>query len=246
MVGHVGQHRVEDGGGLLLYGVRLVGEGDGAEQREAVEDGGLAVLGMARVDRLHGAGEGGRAGGMVEPAALGIEGLQRLHVVALARGRGRGILRLLDLGQAARQVGRAGRRRGVRGRPHGMEERHRDAPVGHRARGIGGEDLAEGQLRLLVGEGVQESRGPAELRPGGGGAGDGEVDGAELLAGRDAVRVRRVRRGKRDLVRGAGHGGQRHEDRHVQEPPHLRARPPHGRPRGRGPGPGRPCLRTPC
>ena len=74
--------------------------------------------------------------------------------------------------------------------PERMVVAHGDAPVCHGAGGIEAGDVLEGSSGFGVGEGVKQSDGAIERLLYGGGAGDGEGDGAEFLGGGVVVLLR--------------------------------------------------------
>jgi hypothetical protein len=115
---------------LPLIHVRLVGGRRGREQSEGIKNGSLAVIGIARLQLLHGLfiGQGARA--MVKLVAVLVKRLDGGNVVAFALGFGADGLCFLGCRCTCFQIRRTGRF------PDGMVVGHGNAPIGHAARRI--------------------------------------------------------------------------------------------------------------
>jgi hypothetical protein len=209
MIGLDGEHLLRDLAGAPLVGVGLVVRIGGGLKGQGVEDGRLAVLGVALVELLHGLGVGGGPRAVVELVGVLEEEVGGRDVVTLAIRPGPGRLRLVHGLHPALEGG------GGRGRPDLRPLAERHAPVRHAAARIGLGDGREGLRRLEIPERMQERDRALEGLLHGGGARHGEDDLADLLAGR-----RRHLRGERHVPereQGRGedegdddHGGSRH------------------------------------
>ncbi len=166
--------------GFAFLDERGVGGLDIGQQREGVEGGAFGVVGEAGVQGGHGGDV--VVGGFLEALRVfGEEGVERADVGEFARGglRGAGgelagFGHLFRAGFGLLVVGAS---------PELLELAHGDAPVGHGAGGVGGGDGAELGFGFDVAEGVQQRDAALERRLLGRGAGDGEVDVAELFGG---------------------------------------------------------------
>ncbi len=159
MLGLERQDAVEHLGRLLLFGVGLVGRRvvGHAEQRQRAEDGDLVIVGVTAGEAGHGGLERGDALGMQPRRRLDVEGADGadpIRFLGHARRHRGGLLRC---GAAARDLLLGGRT------PDHVVVRHGDAPLGHRALGIGRGNLVEGRLGPRVAEGMHEGDGAVEV-----------------------------------------------------------------------------------
>ena len=152
-----GQEGVQDRGRLLLVREARVARRRRAEQRQGVEDLRFMVVGQLLRELPDGIAVGLRAGLVIEPIGVAIEGADRGDVSALPLGLCIELRGLSRGGRSRRQLLR------IRRGPDRVVPGHRDSPVGHRARGILRRDGLERPPRFLVAEGVQESDGAREL-----------------------------------------------------------------------------------
>src|SRR6266403_4776841 len=212
---------LENGAGLQLILVGLVEAVCGREQRQRVEEARLDVVGIALREPLHLAHVGARARAMIELVMIGVEGRERLEVIAFARRRPAQRQRPRD-GLASRfQAGRRRRRPDLGPRGHG------DAPIGHGAIGLRLGDGGEFFQRLPIPERVQRCERGIEARLNVGAAGDRqahvaaaafhEIVGLRVGAAREAERKERGEEG-RDEGAGAKRGRASEIDRHDGTP----------------------------
>ncbi len=193
------EHPLQNLAGLELILVGLVETVGGGEQRQRVEDPRFTIVGVALRDRLHLAHVGGCARAVIELVVIGVEGRQRVEIVAFARRLRAQRQRLRDGVASFLQVGR--RRR----RPNLVPDAHGDTPIRHGAIGFGLGDRGKFLQRLPVPERVQGRERGIEARLNVGAARDGKahVPSAALhqimgvaLGGGAARRAERKHRGK--------------------------------------------------
>ena len=212
---------LENGAGLQLVLVGLVEAVGGREQRQRVEDARLDVVVIALREPLHLAHIGARAGAMIELVMIGVEGRERLDVIAFVRRRPAQRQRPRD-GLASRFQARRRRRR-----PDLIPHAHGDAPIGHGAVRLGLGDRREFLQGLPVPERVQRCERGIEARLNVGAAGDGQAHVAAAafhqivgLGAGVAREAERKQRGEDWCEEGAGvkRGRARKIDRHDGTP----------------------------